>query len=127
MIEPIPGRLIILSAALILSALAAVLPAGADSSLRCNGSIVSLGASRQQVLDACGAPDAREIRETARDQYVRQFYDYKRQRWILPKLIVGPVQTERWTYDFGPNRFIRYLHFLDGQLTKIETGDKGAK
>lgn len=127
MIEPQPGRLVILSAALMLSVLTAGTPAGADSSLRCKGSIVSLGASRQQVLDVCGPPDAREIRETARDQYVRQFYDYEQQRWILPKLIVGPVRTERWTYDFGPHRFIRYLHFLNGELTKIETGDKGGQ
>ena len=98
----------------------------ADNALRCNGRLVSLGATSREVLDKCGQPDQRESWETAHSQYVRQFYDYEEERYILPKLIVGPIQMERWTYDFGSNRFIRYLHFLNGELIKIETGDKGA-
>lgn len=119
--------MVLLSAAILLSALMPGSPAGADSSLRCNGAIVSVGATSKEVLDKCGPPDLRETWETARNQYVRQFYDYEKERWILPKLIVGPVQLERWTYDFGSHKFIRYLHFLDGELINIETGDKGSK
>ena len=98
----------------------------ADSSLRCNSTIVSLGATSQEVLDKCGRPDLRESWETSHNQYVQQFYDYENERFILPKLIVGPIQMERWTYDFGSNKFIRYLNFQNGELIKIETGDKGS-
>jgi hypothetical protein len=98
----------------------------ADNALRCNGAIVSLGATTREVLDKCGRPNQRESWQTAHNQYVRQFYDYEKERFILPELIVGPIQMERWTYDFGSNRFIRYLHFLNGELIKIETGDKGS-
>jgi len=115
-----------LATAMILSALMACTPAEADSSLRCDNAIVSLGATRHEVLDTCGPPDSRESWETAHNQYVRQLYDYEKDRWILPKLIVGPIQMERWTYDFGSHKFIRYLHFLNGELIKIETGDKGS-
>jgi hypothetical protein len=98
----------------------------ADSSLRCNGSIISLGATSQEVLDKCGRPYHRESWETSHNQYVRQFYDYEKERFILPKLVVGPIQMERWTYDFGSNKFIRYLLFQNGELIDIETGDKGS-
>jgi hypothetical protein len=98
----------------------------ADRSLRCNGAIVSLGATRLQVLDKCGPPVHRERREISRDQYMRQFYDYKNERFILPKMTLGPIQMERWTYNFGSNQFIRYLYFRNDDLIKIETGDKGS-
>jgi len=126
MIRPKLRTVPTLATAVILSALMANTPAGADSSLRCGNAIVSLGATSQQVLDTCGRPDLRESWETAHNQYVRQFYDYEKERWILPKLIVGPIQMERWTYDFGSHKFIRYLQFLNGELIKIETGDKGS-
>ena len=41
--------------------------------------------------------------------------------------IKAPVRMERWTCDFGPNKFIRYLTFQIGRLIKIETGDKGRR
>ena len=112
-------------AAGVLSALIFTSTAMADRSLRCEGAIVSLGAAIREVVDKCGPPDQRESWQTSHHQYVQQFYDYEQERFILPKLIVGPIQMERWTYDFGSNRFIRYLHFLNGELIKIETGDKG--
>ena len=126
MIGSLTRKMASLAATVILSVLMANLSAEADSSLRCDNAIVSLGATSQEVLDTCGPPDLRESWETARNQYVRQFYDYENERWILPRLIVGPIQMERWTYDFGSNRFIRYLHFLNGDLIKIETGEKGS-
>lgn len=116
----------LLAMTVVLSALIFNAISVADNALRCNGSIVSLGATSREVLDKCGRPDQRESWETSHNQYVRQFFDYEKERFILPKLIVGPLQMERWTYDFGSNRFIRYLHFLNGELIKIQTGDKGS-
>ena len=36
------------------------------------------------------------------------------------------VQVERWTYDFGPNRFMRQVVFEDGQVVRIETLGRGS-
>jgi len=34
------------------------------------------------------------------------------------------VEHERWTYDPGPGRFLRILHFVNGKLVKVETGGR---
>jgi len=33
---------------------------------------------------------------------------------------------ERWTYNMGSNKFIRYLYFQNGELTKMEMDEKGS-
>ena len=35
------------------------------------------------------------------------------------------THVEEWTYNLGPNRFLRIYHFANGRLTKIERGDRG--
>jgi hypothetical protein len=32
---------------------------------------------------------------------------------------------ERFTYDFGPNRLVRFVQFEDGKVTRLETGSYG--
>jgi Protein of unknown function (DUF2845) len=122
---PIDRPLVLPALAVALLALMISTRAAADSSLRCNGRIVSVGATSYEVLDKCGRPDHREAWQTDRDHYVQQFYDYEKERFILPRLIVGPIQMERWTYNFGSQKFIRYLLFQNGELIDIKTGDKG--
>jgi len=34
--------------------------------------------------------------------------------------------VDEWTYDFGPQRFVHYLTFLDGKLARVETGSYGS-
>ena len=126
--KPIACRLRLAALVMVMVLLALIFNtnAVADSSLRYNGAIVSLGATSQEVLNKCGRPDLRKSWETSHNQYVQQFYDYKNERFILPKLILGPIQMERWTYNFGSNKFIRYLHPQNAELIKIETGDKSS-
>lgn len=97
----------------------------ADRSLRCAGRIVSIGATQHEVLGVCGDPDHREQWEVGHNSAVSQIFDYEKERYVAPKLILGPIRMERWTYDFGANRFVRYLLFQNGKLIKIDTGDKG--
>ena len=96
-----------------------------DKTLRCQSRLVSIGDARSEVLDKCGQPDQVAHWEEDHNSYVSQLYDYERERYQAPKLIKGPIPVERWTYDFGANKFIVYLHFEDGRLIKIETGQKG--
>jgi hypothetical protein len=35
------------------------------------------------------------------------------------------ISVETWTYNLGPNRFMRIYHFVDGRLTRIEQGPRG--
>ena len=101
--------------------------AAADRSLRCNGRIVSIGAYKPQVLATCGEPQAVEQWESGHGSAISEHFDYEKERFILPKLYLGPLYFERWTYDFGSNQFIRYLLFRNGELIKIETGEKGGR
>jgi Protein of unknown function (DUF2845) len=97
----------------------------ADRSFRCNGKIISVGSYKDQVLKICGEPDNVERWEVGPNSAIAEFYDYKEERYKLPKLVLGPLHMERWTYDLGSNQFIRYLLFRNGELINIETGEKG--
>ncbi len=105
----------------------------ADSTLRCQRKIISVGDYPSKVLDKCGEPDHRESWEKIVETEVyEEVYDrqglndsgsYK--HYYQPQIIKKVVKFERWTYNFGPQQFIRYLEFKEGVLNKIETGDKG--
>jgi hypothetical protein len=95
-----------------------------DDTMRCNGRLVVIGDAASEVMDTCGEPDEIERREENHRSFISQIYDYELKRYILPKLIKGPILMEQWTYNFGSNRLIRHLHFENGKLIKIETGEK---
>ena len=97
----------------------------ADRYLRCQGRLVSIGDTKEEVLDKCGKPDKRDQWVGDQNSTISQIYDYKTERYMAPKAIKQPIQMERWTYNMGPNKFIRYLYFQNGELIKIETGERG--
>ena len=100
----------------------------ADNDLRCSNRLVSIGATPAEVTDKCGEPAHVEQWEEQIDGFVTQWFIYKTRSYQdLPQRIETPVRMERWTYDFGANRFIRYLTFQNGRLIKIDTGDKGSR
>ena len=96
----------------------------ADRALRCQGRLVYLGDLKADVLSKCGKPDHIEQWEENPNGYTSKIYDYEKERYQLPELIKGPILVERWTYNLDSNRFIRYLFFQNGELYKIERGDK---
>ena len=96
----------------------------ADRYLRCQGRLVSIGDTKEEVLDKCGKPDKRDQWVGDQNSTISQIYDYKTERYMAPKAIKQPIQMERWTYNMGPNKFIRYLYFQNGELIKIETGER---
>jgi hypothetical protein len=112
---------VMLAAALVSTLATAV----ADNALRCGTHVVSVGATAAEVADKCGEPGNVQQWEEGGDGYVSQLFDYETERYLAPRLIKAPVRMERWTYDFGSNKFIRYLTFQNGRLIKIMTGDKG--
>ncbi|KJS31479.1 MAG: hypothetical protein VR64_11875 [Desulfatitalea sp. BRH_c12] len=98
----------------------------ADRSIRCQGRIVSIGAFIDQVQNKCGDPDHIERWEEGHRSAISQLFDYETERYLAPKLIIGPIRMERWTYNPGSTQFIRYLFFQNGKLIRIETGEKGS-
>jgi hypothetical protein len=95
----------------------------------CHGRIVAPGDSLSQVHDLCSDPDAAthriEIRTVRGPERCCEHHG---------KTICHPgdevttvVEIDDWTYDFGSNRFVRYLRFEQGRLFSIATGSYGKK
>ena len=85
--------------------------ASADRALRCQGHLIYIGDLKADVISKCGKPDHIEQWEENPNGHTSKIYDYEKERYQLPELINGPILVERWTYDLGTNRFIRYLFF----------------
>jgi len=96
----------------------------ADRAFRCHGSLVYIGDMKAEVLSTCGKPDHVDRWEEVPHGHRYRIFDYEKERYQLPERIKGPVRFERWTYNLGSNRFARYLLFQNGELYKIERGDK---
>lgn len=115
---PRPARAITGGRALLLcGTLAAWLPglAAADA-LRCGTRLVTEGDTRAQVEARCGAPaDITRRTRLAAPIIWRHGRPYR----------VGDsaieVVVEEWTYNLGPQRFMRRVRFEDGVVIAVET------
>jgi len=94
------------------------------SDLGCGSMIVSTGDRNYDVLRKCGEPAHTEV--WAEERIRRDFgYLFEENPHRLPSFIRELVTIEEWEYNFGPQRFLRYLRFENGRLTKISLGDYG--
>lgn len=88
-------------------------PALADA-MKCGNRLVTTGDSKAEVLIRCGTPDWRDQwSEALIEDYAGAF-----ERRIS-------VERERWIYNFGPQKFLRFLVFENGKLIEISTGSHG--
>ena len=78
------------------------------AAMECDGRLVEVGQSEEEVLDLCGPPARREVRNRGNSQVVGV-------EWQSP-------ETEEWTYDPAPGAFVQHLLFEDGRLTQIRSG-----
>ena len=87
----------------------------ASDALRCGSKLVTEGDTRTAVRNLCGEPADIDYSTLMRLPSVMHH----------GRLIVGhdlvEVQVETWTYNFGPNKLMRRLKFVDGRLEDIET------
>jgi hypothetical protein len=80
----------------------ALAPAAARAdSIRCDGGIVSVGDAKIDLLGKCGPPSLVE------DRWRRK------------------TAVERWTYNFGPDRFLQFVTLVDGKVALVERGGYG--
>lgn len=90
--------------------------AGAGETLRCGNDLITEGDPLARVLRLCGEPvDIQRSVELREPTY-----------WIGGRLVRAAggwreVPIETWTYNFGPNSFMRRLRFEDGAVVEIET------
>jgi hypothetical protein len=95
-----------------------VFPAAAsDSSLRCTGGLVSLGDATIDLLGKCGAPTLREPLVEVSAFAARVGFSPLRESLF--------VASERWSYDFGPQRFQMFVVLEAGKVSRIEQGNRG--
>jgi hypothetical protein len=87
-------------------------PARADG-FHCGTRLVKTGDSDHAVIAKCGQPQSRGP-------------------WLetqcSPRGNCRSVQVgEQWTYDFGPDQFMRHLRFRNQRLEVVEQGDYGER
>lgn len=100
----------------------------ADSGFRCEGGrLVTAGDHMHEVKKRCGDPDLVGTRTEKRRQ------KYKVRRWVsgtmeeVSEEREVEVTIDEWTYDLGPERFIRHVSFENQRVTLVTTGDYGTK
>ncbi|HJL19388.1 MAG TPA: DUF2845 domain-containing protein [Sandaracinaceae bacterium LLY-WYZ-13_1] len=106
--------------ALILSAASAV--GSTAHAMQCRGRLVSRGDAPSRVRSLCGDPSDVSTRVVQRSRTIhRRLPDGS----IVSDTVTVSVEVQEWTYDFGPQRFVRVLTFEDGELVAIETRGYG--
>ncbi|HEU4382583.1 MAG TPA: DUF2845 domain-containing protein [Anaeromyxobacteraceae bacterium] len=102
---------------LVATAVALAAPAAADDSLDCTGGIVRVGDARIDLLGKCGPPSLQETLD----------YNVAVLHRFGPS---GPGRrasavVERWTYNFGPTRFLQFVTLDAGTIVSIKRGSYG--
>jgi hypothetical protein len=83
-------------------------------SWHCGGRLVGPGAPIEDVYALCGDPTFRAASTEFVTRHFRCGVDVTR-----------PVLIEQWTYNPGPQQFVRVLTFCDGTLLDIVEGSYG--
>lgn len=84
--------------------------------LRCGSKVVETGDSQSTVRFKCGEPA-----EVARQSAMRRPTFVRNGRVFYGGDDLVEVPVEVWTYNFGPNKFMRRLRFVGGVLEEIVT------
>jgi len=109
-------------------ALVGPLAAHADSAFRCKtGRLVSVGDRMPEVHNRCGEPDlvsSRVERRKVKHRYTRWVGNV--QESVIEEEEIE-VPLDEWTYDLGPNAFVRYVLFENGRVIDVASGDYGRK
>jgi len=92
----------------------------ATETMRCGHRLVAQGDPVSKVRALCGEPE-----DIAYSEILRlPSYVLNGRRVYFGNEMVA-VRVEHWIYNFGPNKFMRRLKFVDGILEEIESLDYG--
>jgi hypothetical protein len=84
-------------------------------SVRCGNKIIERGSSSAEVTEYCGAPA--QVDRSAR--YIGGLA-LAGQPGLIGHSVVE-VQTEIWTYNFGPNMLMQRIKFENGIVVQIDS------
>lgn len=102
--------------------------AAADG-MRCGTRLVSAGDSTYAVRSRCGDPQDATRRVETRTERRRVRVPCGRNgeaQCDRVQEVSADVVVDEWVYDFGPQRFVHYLTFVDNKLARVETGSYGS-
>jgi hypothetical protein len=97
-------------------AAATALPAHADG-MRCGSRLIRDGDARAEVRAFCGEPADVQTRSILR----RPVYNIVGGRAVYFGDSYVEIPVETWTYNFGPNKLMRRVRFVDGVVEEVET------
>ncbi len=84
------------------------------SQRECSEQLVSVGDRTSDVVVKCGEPAWKDIRQ---EEFGENIAGGQARKTF--------VTIEEWTYNLGPNRFVRIFTFRNGKLVDIRTGGYG--
>jgi hypothetical protein len=109
-----------------LLALTGTARAGEEESIRCPGGIVSRGDLKLDLLGKCGEPTLRELSSAEEVGVVHRAETAGREGSGAVASSRRETSTvERWTYDLGPNQFVRIATLEGGRVRSVTTGGRG--
>jgi hypothetical protein len=99
--------------------------------LRCGDRLASTGSSLYEVQATCGDPD--DAQHSVETRIIQQrvlvpcFHGGERRLCETFVEQAVEVAVDRWTYDFGSNRFLEFARFEQGVLVNVTSGGYGHK
>ena len=82
----------------------------------CGDRIISVGDTKTDILIKCGEP----FYKSSHQEDLKERFDDSSSRKVI-------VAVEEWTYNFGPQQFLRVITFRNGTVVDIRTGGYGTK
>jgi len=97
--------------------------------LRCGEKLAGTGASLYEVRAKCGDPDDAQHSIETRTVPQKVLAPCANGARLCEVVVYQSVQIaiDRWTYDFGSNRFLEFALFEQGSLMRVTKGPYGQK
>ena len=86
------------------------------TAIRCNSRLAEVGDPAYQFIKLCGQPDYVTQRTIYRSKGVHSKPGLQNGYYAQ---VEQPIHLEEWIYDFGPNRLMQKVIFIDGVASKI--------
>jgi hypothetical protein len=110
--------------AVALAGIAVAATADARGTLRCPDGLIRSDDPRVIVLKRCGDPIDVQQTSIFHRAIVAPGEVLREDRRVGSRIPLGEAwisgQEEVWTYNFGPNRFMRQIRFVNGRVREIE-------
>ncbi len=91
---------------------------GRPKKATCDPAALAEGKLALEILSLCGEP-------TVKDEWEEEVAAVRQVDGVPVRADSVYRTIAIWTYDFGPNVFVRYVQIEDGRVTRVHTGSYG--